>query len=335
MMRTRLLINIFIAVGLLAVGMAFAVSRSTPKRQVVTQASGTITGRVLSPDGQPISAASVYAEKNDFTFGRLRMFPTNEQGEFTITNLTPGKYKVSAAKGEEGFPPTDSAFYSAGFVEPPQVNVDAGQTTSDVTVYLGSVSHPGAIRGRVLDANGQPVSEAEVYILKSDFTTGKIPTVYTNKEGIFSIKNLPSGTYTISVGKEEEGYTRPNSAFYSAGFVDSPQVNVNEGQTTSEVVVHLGPKAAKLSGRILDAATNRPIKNLQGVQITLRRLDNPDLSLTTTADLEGKFSILMPPVPCEIEVSAPGYGKWNNERSAIHLTQGAAKELKIHLRLAK
>lgn len=231
-MRTRLLINIFIAVGLLAVGMAFAVSRSSPKRQVVTQASGTITGRVLSPDGQPISAAGVHAEKSDFTFGRLLMFPTNEQGEFTITNLTPGTYKVSAAKEEDGYPPTDYAFYSAGVVS-------------------------------------------------------------------------------------------------------SPHITVYEGQTTSEVVVYVSPKAGKLSGRILDAATNRPIKNLQGVQITLRRLDNPDLSYTTAADLEGEFSILLPPVPCEIEVSAPGYGTWNNGRKAMHLTPGAAKELKIHLRPAE
>lgn len=232
MVRTRLLISIFIAVGLLAAGMAFAVSRSSPKGQAVTQSSGVITGRVFSADGQPVSAVSVYAEKSDVTFGRLLMFPTNDEGEFSIPNLTPGTYKVSAAKEDEGFPPTDSPFYSAGFVETPRVNVYEGQTTLDVTVYLGA-------------------------------------------------------------------------------------------------------KAAKLTGRILDATTNKPIKQLQGVQIALRRVDNPDLSYTFAADLEGEFSILVPPVPCEIEVSAPGYGQWNNGRKAIHLTPSATKEVSIHLRPAR
>lgn len=226
-MRPQLLIGIFITVGLLAVGMAFAVSRSTPKRQAVTQSSGAITGRVLSPDGQPISAAGVHAEKSDFTFGRLLMFPTNDQGEFTITNLTPGTYKVSAAKEEDGYPPTDYAFYSAGVVS-------------------------------------------------------------------------------------------------------SPHITVYEGQTTSEVVVYVSPKAGKLSGRILNAATSSPIKNLQGVQLTLRREDNPELSLTMAADLNGEFNILVPTVPVTVEVSAPGYEK--RRLGSLHLRREEVRRLDVPLR---
>ncbi len=329
-MRPQLLISIFITVGLLAVGMAFAVSRSTPKRPAVTQSSGAITGRVLSPDGQPISAAGVHAEKSDFTFGRLLMFPTNDQGEFTITNLTPGTYKVSAAKGEEGFPPTDSAFYSAGFVEAPQVNVYEGQITRDVTVYLGAVSHSGVIQGRVVDTNGRPVSEAKIYVLKSDFTTGKIPTVYTNKEGRFSIKNLPAGAYTISVGKEEEGYVHVDSPFYSAGLVETPRVNVYEGQTTPDITVNLGAKSAKLTGHILDATTNKPINHLPNVQITLRREDNPELSLTTGLNPNGEFNILVPTVPVTVEVSAPGYEK--RRLGSLHLRREEVRRLDVPLR---
>jgi hypothetical protein len=202
--------------------------------------------------------------------------------------------------------------------------------TQSLHIHQAVASYSGAIEGRVLDANGKPVSEAEVHVLKSDFTTGKIPTVYTDKEGVFSIKALASATYKISVGRKEDGYAHTDSPFYSVGLITAPQVSVNERQTTSYIVVHLAPKAAKLVGRVVDASTNKPIKNLQNVQITLRRIDHPDYSHSTGPDLNGQFNILVPPVPITIEVSASGYEK--RRLDAPQLRQEEVKRLDISLR---
>jgi Carboxypeptidase regulatory-like domain len=206
-------------------------------------------------------------------------------------------------------------------------------TNQSLHIHQGVASHSGAIEGRVLDANGQVVSEAEVHVLKSDFTSGKIPTVYTDKEGKFLIKGLASGIYTISVGKEEEGYVHMSSPFFSAGLITAPQVNVNEHQTTTDVVVHLGPKAAKLIGRVVDVSTNRPVNNLQNVQITLRRVDYPDYSYSTGLGLDSEFNILVPSVPVMIEVSASGYEK--KHLSPLQLKQGEVKRLDISLRAVR
>jgi hypothetical protein len=194
-------------------------------------------------------------------------------------------------------------------------------------------SNAGAIEGRVVDANGQAVSYAEVQILKSDFTSGKIPTAYTDQAGVFSIKGLAAGTYTLSVSKAEDGYVDISSPFFSAGLVPAMQVNVKERETTADVTAYLGPKAAKLVGRVVDVSTKKPINDLQNVQITLRRVDNPDCSYSTGLDLDDQFVILVPPVPFTIEVSALGYEKRNLK--ALQLRQEEVKRLDISLRPVK
>ena len=204
--------------------------------------------------------------------------------------------------------------------------------TQSLHTHQAIGSHAGAIEGRVLDANGQPVPEAKIFILKSDFTTGKIPTASTDKEGVFSVKGLAPGVYTISVSKEEDGYANTDLPFYSVGLMTAPQVSVNERQTTTEVVVQLGPKAAKLVGRVVNAVTNKLIES-QDVQITLRRIDNPEYSYTTGPDVNGNFTILVPPVPFTIEVSAPGYEK--RHLGSLHLRQEQIERLGITLRPAK
>jgi hypothetical protein len=181
----------------------------------------------------------------------------------------------------------------------------------------------------VVDADGQPVSGAEVYALKSDFTTGKIPTAHTDKDGTFLITGLKPGVYTISAGKEEDGYARTDSPFHSTGLTAAPQVDVNEAQTTSGVVVCFGPKAAKLVGSLVDASTNKLIKDPQSAEIVLRRIDHPDYSYSTAPSLQGVFEILVPPVPLTAEISAPGYEK--KLLGSLHLIPGETKRMGVSL----
>ena len=204
--------------------------------------------------------------------------------------------------------------------------------TNALHVNQVATSNAGTIKGRVLDANGKAVSAAEVHVLKSDFISGKIQTVYTNNEGVFSIKGLAAGTYTISVSKAEDGYVDSSSPFFSGGLIPPTQVNVN-AQTTAEVVTQLGPKAAKLVGRVVDASTRKPIDNLHDVQITLRRVDNPEYSYSTGLDSDGQFNILVPSVPVTIEVSASGYAKKNLK--ALQLRQQEVRRIDISLRPVK
>jgi hypothetical protein len=192
-----------------------------------------------------------------------------------------------------------------------------------------------AIRGRVVDINGQPVSEATVHALKSELTIGRLPTAYTDQQGMFLIEGLTTGTYTVSAAKEEDGYPPTDSPFYSVGLVEAPQITVHEQEITPEVVIQLGPKAAKLVGRIIDATTRKPVNH---VQMTLSRFDYPNYQYSTSPDLKGDFELLVPSLPVNIQVSAPGYKNWyyggdgsKGQANAMHLKPNTTRELVISL----
>ena len=64
---------------------------------------GVISGKVLDDDGDPMGQVSVRLLSRSWMRGKEVYFPmgqnsTNEQGEFRISNLSPGKYYLSAGK---------------------------------------------------------------------------------------------------------------------------------------------------------------------------------------------------------------------------------------------
>lgn len=204
--------------------------------------------------------------------------------------------------------------------------------------YRGIFNHQevaqssGAITGRVLDAEGRPVFNAQVQAFNTESGMGKVPTAYTDEQGIFQIKNLKSGTYRLPVAKKEDGYPPTDSTFYSVGFTQPQQALVYEGQTTSDVILHLGPKVAKLAGHIVDSTTHKKVL-VDRVLITLRRIDNPNYPHEISTDENGEFEVLVPPVPTTIEVSVPGYEYKKLE--ALLLTRGEVKRLNIALHPAR
>src|SRR6266545_2479427 len=91
---------------------SYGVIRSQHIHQNRATRTGAIQGRVLNPEGRPVSGAEVHALRSDLTTGKLPAAYTDNRGRFLIEDLIPGRYTVSAAKNEDGYPNTSSAFHS-------------------------------------------------------------------------------------------------------------------------------------------------------------------------------------------------------------------------------
>ncbi|HXB20516.1 MAG TPA: carboxypeptidase-like regulatory domain-containing protein [Candidatus Solibacter sp.] len=112
--------------------------------------------------------------------------------------------------------------------------------------------------------------------------------------------------------KEGDGY--PDSSFgaFAEGVITIPEVKVEEGKTTSGVVVEL-KKGGVLAGVVSDSETGKP---LAGAILLLARDDDPRLSVSTRADIKGRFQLDLPAKPFNIRISQPGYATWENGQLA-------------------
>jgi hypothetical protein len=200
------------------------------------------------------------------------------------------------------------------------------------TAHARQTKAPRHIQGRVLSAQGTPVDEAEVCARPLNPIPGGFPCARSDAAGRFSIPIEVSETYYLTAKKEADGYPDSYQAFYRVPFLHLPEVVVADGQPPPEVTLQLGFQAARLKGSITDAETNRPVKE---ASLRLCRLEPPRYcSKFYPLTVEGGYSLLAPPAPLAMEVSAPGYEDWAAP-GHLQITPGSEMELDVALRRAQ
>ncbi|MDZ7729950.1 MAG: carboxypeptidase-like regulatory domain-containing protein [Natrialbaceae archaeon] len=136
----------------------------------LTAQNGTITGTVTDADtGATIENATVTLETGQSA-------TTDATGAYTIANVVPGTYNLTA----------DHANYTANTTS---VTVGPNET---VTQDVALSPQNGSIAGTVVDQDGQPLTGATVAIT----ATGQSAT--TDGSGAYTISNVAPGSYNLT-----------------------------------------------------------------------------------------------------------------------------------------
>ena len=155
----------------------------------------------------------------------------------------------------------------------------------------------GEITGRVTDAAGKPVENAEVTTLPElcAVFTGIGPGGITDNNGDFHLRGVPEGPNTIFAKKEEAGYPDARFAVFASDDSNFPRVVVQPGVVTSGIVVTLGKKAGIIFGNVVDAETGLPIV---AARVVVTRVDKAQLMYSTSVGLKGTFAFCCRRVRC-------------------------------------
>ena len=130
---------------------------------------------------------------------------TDAAGRFTIANIEPGKYRLSAER--TGF--VDQQY---GAKTPSQggaiITLDKSQKLRDAAIRM---TPHGVVAGRVLDEDGDPLANTNIQVLRSAYVRGRKQLIQvengsTNDLGEYRIYGLPPGRYVISAVNRGGGF---------------------------------------------------------------------------------------------------------------------------------
>jgi hypothetical protein len=160
--------------------------------------AGTLRGRILRADGRPLARARIrLAAVKGLS---VRMTDSEDDGFYEFSRVIPDEYVVSASKG--GF--VDSTFGRASAADrPATVMVGPRDTREHIDLTL---SPYGAIEGRLLDENGDPLEGARIRVLQLRFVAGRqrladvvrIPPDVTDDRGRYRVAGVAPGQYFVS-----------------------------------------------------------------------------------------------------------------------------------------
>ncbi|CAN5433197.1 hypothetical protein BH18ACI2_BH18ACI2_24660 [soil metagenome] len=242
-----------------AIGEGTSEARSTEN----TRPKGTITGRIIDDDGQPVEGATIIAIAQRAQ--RPNPSSSGADGKFTLSNLEPGSYTLDAhAPGYvlESEPGTNSAatqkFYRNG-------------DTATLRLTRG-----GVITGKVTNASGEPIVGVRVRAVRVRYLDGRPvgddrrpfnrPSERsTDDRGVYRIYCLAPGIYVVAGGGkgwnsyQPTAYDADAQTFYPSTTRDAAsEITVQGGQEMSDIDIrYRGEAGHAISGTfVFSAAAN-------------------------------------------------------------------------------
>lgn len=260
---------------------------------------GSISGRVLGPDGLPLGGVTITASTEDTTF-TTSSHTEGDIGAYHLPQLDiPATYTVTVAL--DGY-----------LTQTRRVAVGGAVGGVDFTLTHTTLRLTGMVTSQ---GDGRGIPNAGLTLSTGDLTF-KVATAGGANSGSFAIEDLPPGTYTVRV----EHYLHDTSTQFvtlTAGVPPAPleiALRPNNGiapiGTGSLVVEVVDPTAETAARREIKNATVRLLSTQNGELVRQLTQEAFDFELTD-----------IPVGTYTIEVSAPRYNPAPPRRVSIGLSQ--------------
>ena len=254
-----------------------AITPTSTAQEPKKETTGSVSGKVTLGD-RPVQRATVLLTLTDRVLGLDRSQParatTDDEGRYRITGVPAGSYTV-APFTPAFVVPTETSFAQPG----KSITLGAGE---DVDGIDFSLSRGGVITGRITDADGRPLIEQRINLMRVDERGQRTPGSYmnpfmfsTDDRGIYRVYGLTAGRYKVSVGDApDSGMVRIGfgGGSYARTFHPDVQdeskatiIDVKPGGESTGIDIKLGhvSKTYVATGRVVDAETGKPMANLQ------------------------------------------------------------------------
>jgi Carboxypeptidase regulatory-like domain len=275
---------LLVTVSVLPWGTSVAQSgMNRPRLSQTASGKSVVTGRVIYKDnGQPLKGTRVRIFTSDDS-GQILY--ANERGEFRLGGLAAGKYYVTVEGPEVASPsgfgmriplPMTAIPRREDFEEiVPRHDAQFVVDGTDAVEVEVRIARGGSASGKVLKANGAPVTGAPVSFISRENLGAPYTARFsseTDKDGNFKINHLPEGDYIVATATEDNHSTLDIRArlrgegqvitYHPAASVLSraQTVHVDAGRETGGVNITLVARNAfKVSGTLLRQRDGTPI----------------------------------------------------------------------------
>jgi len=254
-----------------------------------SEESGTISGQVVSDNGQPIASASLFIRATN-SFNTARGTSSDSEGNFHINNLEPGLYMITASAPTYATEPLPApVYYRLGDAVRLEM-VRGGVITGTVTNSSNDPVIGVRVRAvRIRDAKGQTSKSASFGLQERT----------TDDRGVYRIYGLLPGTYLISAGGSgsSAGFTSVFNPFEndvptyapSATRDNAAEIGVRSGEETTADIRYRGERGYTISGTV-------KLTNTNGASVTLRAIGN-SVPLASAFQMSGARGFAFPGLP--------------------------------------
>lgn len=232
-MKNRYYSTLFRVVGFCFIVACGAVIWPDPGNGQSSRRSGSIGGRVVTEDGQPVEGATVNCASAE-NITAMRMSTTDAEGNFSFTGLSPAVYRLLA--------------FAPGLVSMPMFGGE-GVIARIGETHTMALVRGGVVTGRVTNSAGESVVAVQVGAIrvrdgegKPVRTAGAIRARQTDDRGIYRLYGLPAGTYLIvanlstGMGFQSSAYDQQVPTFFPSSNRDSAtEISVQTGAEVSGI----------------------------------------------------------------------------------------------------